>query len=284
MNRSTEESARSMSIRAKANNLAKRNGIAPQAALQAYFAERFLARLSQSEYAGTMVIKGGTLMSALLGLAERTTMDIDTTLIGFPGDEAGIRSVVERICETDVRDGIRFSVHESAPIRKDDDYGGFGFSLLGEIGTIRLSIGVDVTVGDAITPAPTPIQYRQVLDGDATIRLLAYPTESLLAEKLQTMLKRGAMTTRPRDFYDIYKLETSARFDTAVFLAAVDATFRNRKSESLIPKRYEILESIRRSIVVKELWEKYRKRFSYASEITWEMVLESAKRLFDLLS
>lgn len=142
---------------------------------------------------------------------------------------------------------------------------------------------MDVTVGDAITPAPTPIQYRQVLDADAPIRLLAYTTETLLAEKLQTMLKRGAMTTCPRDFYDIYKLETSARFDAAVFLAAVDATFRNRKSESLLPKRYEILESIRRSAVVQELWEKYRKRFSYASEITWEMVPASAKRLFNLL-
>ena len=127
---------------------------------------------------------------------------------------------------------------------------------------------MDVTVGDAITPAPTPIQYRQILDADAPIRLLAYTTETLLAEKLQTMLKRGAMTTRPHDFYDIYKLETSARFDAAVFLTAVDATFRNRKSESLLPKRYEIPESIRRSAVVQELWEKYRKRFSYASEIT----------------
>ena len=97
MNNSVDSHARSMSIRAKANNLAKKTGISPQAALQAYFTERFLARLSRSEYASSMIIKGGTLMSSLLGIAERTTMDIDATLIGSPGNEAGIRSVVERI-------------------------------------------------------------------------------------------------------------------------------------------------------------------------------------------
>lgn len=271
-----------MSIRAKANNIAKRMGIAPQAVLQAYFAERFLARLAQSEYAGCAAIKGGTLMSSLFGIAERTTLDIDTTLIGLPGDEASLRTVIEHVCSIDAADGIVFHATGSTPIKKDDDYGGFGFSLIAEIGTIRLSIAVDATVGDAITPAPEPFLYPAILESDAAIRLLAYTTETLLAEKLQTMLKRGAMTTRPRDFYDIYKLETSGRFDPQVFPSAVEATFKNRKSDELIPKRYEILESIRQSGVVGELWRKYQNRFRYAKGIPLEATLLSAKRLLDL--
>ncbi|MBR1835880.1 MAG: nucleotidyl transferase AbiEii/AbiGii toxin family protein [Kiritimatiellae bacterium] len=283
MTRQDPSVARSMGIRAKANNLAKKCGIAPQAALQAYFAERFLARLSQSDLGRNTAIKGGTLMSAMFGIAERTTMDIDATMIGLPGDETSIRNAVERICAVDAGDGIRFSVQDSAPIRKDDDYGGFGFALLGQIGTIRLSIGLDVTVGDAITPAPAPFSFRQILDADGTIQLLAYTTESLLAEKLQTLLKRGAMTTRPRDFYDIHKLETSSRFDKDVFVSAVEATFRNRHSEALLPRRFDILESIRQSAVVKELWRKYQARFSYAAGISLDTALASAKNLFDLL-
>ena len=271
-----------MSIRAKANNIAKQIGIAPQAVLQAYFAERFLARLAKSEYAGCAAIKGGTLMSSLFGIAERTTMDIDTTFIGLPGDETSIRTIIERVCGVDAADGIVFRATGSTPIKKDDDYGGFGFSLLAELGTIRLSIGIDVTVGDAITPAPEPFLYPAILESGASIRLLAYTTETILAEKLQTMLKRGAMTTRPRDFYDIYKLETSGRFDPHVLVSAVEATFKNRKSDDLIPKRYEILESIRQSSVVGELWRKYQIRFRYAAGISLESALLSAKKLFDL--
>ena len=283
MNNSVDSHARSMSIRAKANYLAKKTGISPQAALQAYFTERFLARLSRSEYASSMIIKGGTLMSSLLGIAERTTMDIDATLIGSPGNEAGIRSVVEKICCINADDGITFSVNEIEQIRKDDEYGGFGFSLIATLGTIRLSIGIDVTVGDTITPAPTSFDYKHVLDDDNPIRLLAYTTETLLAEKLQTLLKRGAMTTRPRDFYDIYKIEASGRYDGGLLVLAVEATFRNRKSESLLPRRYQILETIRRSKTIHEMWKKYQKQFPYASDISLEMALASAKRLFDHL-
>ena len=184
-----------------------------------------------------------------------------------------------RVSRAKRRSPARFS-----PIKKDDDYGGFGFSLVAEVGTIRLSIGVDVTVGDAITPAPEPFLYPAILESGAPIRLLAYTTETLLAEKLQTMLKRSTMTTRPRDFYDIYKLESSGRFDPKVFAHAVDATFRNRKSEELIPRRYEILESIRESSVVGELWRKYQNRFRYAADISLETTLLSAKRLFDLFT
>lgn len=157
-------SARSMSVRAKANNLAKKLGIAPQAALQAWFAERFLARVAMSGHADRIVVKGGTLMAALFGLAERTTMDIDATVLDTRGDEATLRAVLAEICAVDAGDGISYALGPGETIRKDDEYGGVGFTLVATLGTIRLTLGIDMTVGDAIVPGPEP------LEGGRTVR------------------------------------------------------------------------------------------------------------------
>lgn len=276
--------AQSMSIRAKANNLAKKIGIAPQAALQSYFAERFLARLAISNYSSRMAVKGGTLMSALFGIAERTTMDIDATLLGLPGEEASIRNVLTEICGIDASDGISFTVNGSEPITKDDEYGGYGFSLIAAIGTIRLPLGIDVTVGDAITPEPECLEIKPMLDESERIRLLAYTTESLLAEKLQTLLKRGALTTRPRDFYDIYKIVATQRYRPQILEKAIEATFRNRKSEALIPLKRNILAAIRKSPFIHDQWKRYTRQFRYASGISLDEVLNSVESLFTCFS
>lgn len=278
-----DSKALSMSIRAKVNNIARRLDIAPQAALQAYFAERFLVRLSLSRHASAMVVKGGTLMSSLFGIAERTTMDIDATLIGVPGDETNIRSILAEICGIDAKDGISFVINCSGPIRKDDEYGGYGFSLTAHMGTIRLPLGVDVTVGDVITPSPAFIEHSSILDQSDRICLFAYTTETLLAEKLQTVLKRGTLTTRPRDFYDIHKIVASGMYRPDILVVAVRKTFERRNSDDLIPQRYQILESIERSMFIREMWRKYRERFSYAKDIELKSVFFSIRKLLDLL-
>ena len=278
------EIARSMSIRARANNVAKSMGIAPQAILQAYFAERFLARVSQSRFASRVVLKGGTLMSALFGMAERTTMDIDATVLGVRGDEENLRAVVEAICEIDADDGIAFSVGRDAPIRKDDEYGGFEFALVASLGTIRLFLGLDVTVGDAITPRPRGIDYQRVLGEGGSIHLQAYPMETLLAEKLQTILKRGALSTRPRDFYDVHKIVVSRGYQVEILRKAIDATFRNRRSEDLLQRWREIMDEVAQSEVIRDGWLRYQRQFCYAQSVSFEDVLMSVRRLFDLLT
>lgn len=272
-----------MSIRAKANNLAKKLDIAPQAALQAWFAERFLARLAMSGHARRLVVKGGTLMAALFGLAERTTMDIDATVLETPGDEDTLRGILAEICAQDAGDGISFAVGSGTAIHKDDEYGGIAFSLLATLGTIRLTLGIDMTVGDAIVPGPEPLESDSLFGGPARIRLLAYPTETLLAEKLQTILKRGELTTRPRDFYDIHKIVSSGRYRPAVFRQAVAATFQRRGSLSLLPRKQAIVHAIAHSSAIREMWQKYRRQFAYARDIPLEALLDSLRHLLPLL-
>ena len=276
-------SAQSMSVRAKANNLAKKLGIAPQAALQAWFAERFLARVAMSGHADRIVVKGGTLMAALFGLGERTTMDIDATVLDTRGDEATLRSILTEICMVDVGDGIEFALGSGEAIRKDDEYGGVGFSLVASLGTIRLTLGVDMTVGDAIVPGPEPLEGGGLFGEAGRIRLWAYPTETLLAEKLQTVLKRGELTTRPRDFYDIHKVVSSGRYRPDVFRTAVGAVFERRGSLALLPRKEAILETVARSSAIGDMWRKYRRQFAYARDIPLESAMDSLRRLLSLL-
>ena len=272
-----------MSVRAKANNLAKRLGIAPQAALQAWFAERFLVRVSMSGHADRIVVKGGTLMAALFGLAERTTMDIDATVLDTRGDEATLREILAEICAVDAGDGIGFALGPGEAIRKDDEYGGVGFSLVATLGTIRLPFGVDMTVGDAIVPGPEHLDGVGMFGEGDRIRLWAYPTETLLAEKLQTILKRGELTTRPRDFYDIHKIVSSGRYRPDVIRRAVMATFERRDSLALLPRKQAILDAVAQSPAISGIWQKYRKQFSYARDLPLEAVVSSVRELLALL-
>ena len=278
-------SAESMSLRARINNCAKAKGVSPQLALQSFFAERFLARIERSPYAGNLALKGGTLMCAILGVAQRTTMDIDATIVGMRVDETDIAKLVEKIAKTDAEDGVTFSLAPAPPdgIAKDDEYGGCSVGLIAEFGTIRMPIGVDVTFGDIITPKAEFREFRSILDEGAAIRLLAYTTETLMAEKLQSILKRGAGTTRPRDFYDLHMLRVRGEYDLAVLAKAVANTFANRRSEEHFLKSAEIVESISKSDFQRAQWTRYGKKAPYAAGIAFEDVLGSLAVLLDQL-
>ena len=276
----------SMSLRARINNFAKSKGISPQLALQSFFAERFLARVARSPYAGNFALKGGTLMSAILGIEQRTTMDIDATIIGIGADETAIAGIVEAIAATDVGDGIAFVRDETAPseIAKDDEYGGFTIGLVAKFGTIQLPIGIDVTFGDAITPHAERRNFRSMLDGAGSIQLLAYTVETMMAEKLQTILKRGAATTRPRDFYDLHKLHERGEYRKPILSKAVKATFESRHSNEYFDSRKEIVETISRSEFQRQQWLRYQRKSPYAAGITFGDVISSLNDILGCLS
>ncbi len=274
-----------MSLRARMNNFAKKAHISPQLALQGYFIERFLARVERSEFAGNLAVKGGTLMCALLGLPQRTTMDIDATVFGVHADEDAIVRIVESVAAIDAGDGVLFHRDGTEPssISKDDDYGGFSIGLTAEFGTIRLPISVDVTFGDVITPAPELRQFASVLDENTVIRILAYPVETLMAEKIQSILKRGEGTTRPRDFYDLHMLRIRGGYNEEILKKAVDNTLRNRNSNEYFGKRMEILSTIGNSSFQRQQWDRYRKKYPYAQNIRFDELVESLGVLFELL-
>ena len=277
------DTARSMSVRARINNLAKELGIAPQHALQRYFAERFLARIAASPYANNFVIKGGTLMGAILGVAHRTTMDIDATVIGIKADEATIERVVADIAAIEVGDGIAFKVKPAGAdaIRKDDDYGGYTVALVASVGTIRLPIAIDVTFGDKITPRAKKRKFTQILDGRSHITVLAYTVETVIAEKLQTVLSRGAANTRLRDFYDLHMLWVRREFKAEILVKAIKNTFANRHSEEYWGKRLRIVESLKESQPLAEQWQRYCHKTPFAKDIAYVQVVESIKNLIE---
>jgi len=280
-----DDSAKSMSIRAKINNFAKAKGVSPQHALQSFFAERFLARIEKSRYVKNLAIKGGTLMSSILGVAQRTTMDVDATVIGLRADEELVKKIVAEVAATDVGDGIRFDVDLSAPgtITKDDDYGGYSIGMTAILGTIRLPIGIDVTFGDVITPKAEKRQFTTILDDKTRISVYAYTVETLIAEKLQTVLSRGDANTRHRDFYDLYMLKERGGFDEALFREAVANTFKNRHSEEMLSSWRKIVDVVGSSEAMRRQWERYRSSTSYAKEVDFDVAVQAVRDFFELL-
>lgn len=275
--------AASMSLRARINNYAKREHVSPQLALQGFFIERFLARIERSEYARNLVIKGGALMCSILGLPQRNTMDIDATVVGLRADEATVLRIVEAVSSVDVGDGVSFR-RDSAPqtsIVKDDEYGGWSIGLVAEFGTIRLPVSIDVTYGDVITPAATLRDFVGILDDSFRIRLLAYTTETLMAEKVQSILKRGVATTRPRDFYDLHMLCRKGGYDAALFAKALRNTIENRHSEAFLSRWRETVRDIASSDFQKQQWTRYQKRMPYARDIPFDDLVGSLSGLLE---
>ncbi len=278
--------AQSMSLRAKVNNFARARGVSPQHALQAFFAERLLARIEKSRYRKNLAVKGGTLMSAILGIAQRTTMDIDATVIGIRLDADSAKELVAEVAATDVGDGIRFDLDLSAPnaIAKDDGYAGFSVGLTASVGSIRLPIGIDLTVGDIITPKAERRQFATILDDRVKISVYAYTVETLVAEKLQTVLRRGDANTRPRDFYDLYMLKERGAVDSPLLRQAVIRTFRNRHSEDALQRWRTVMAAVAESGAMRRQWERYRSSAPYARGIAFEATVRAIQTFLEAVT
>ena len=272
-------SATTMSFKARINNYAKTNHIPAQVVLQNVMFERFLERLSVSPYRDRFVLKGGMLISTLVGLDTRTTMDLDATVQKLALTEEQIRYAIEKISEIDLQDDVYFSVCSIEPIRKDDIYGGYRVKIEGTFGEIKTPFSIDVSAGDVITPGAVRYECSGILDDRVRFTLWGYNIETVLAEKVETILSRGVLSTRPRDFYDVYILDRREAYNGDIFRKALFATAMHRGSWDRIRDHNPILGDIERSKVLKENWEKYRKAFPYASDIAFEDTIATLKRM-----
>lgn len=262
-----------MSLKAKIRNIAKARNIPAQVILQNYMFERLLVRLAQSEYRDKFVLKGGMLVAAIVGLDNRATMDLDTTLKNLPLTPEAIRAALEKICAIPSDDEVSFTIGSISPIREDDIYGGYRVMLDARYDTILASLSIDVSTGDAITPHAVEFSFNEIFDDSKSFRLWAYNIETVLAEKVETILRRTVFNTRPRDFYDAYILATTQKYDKALFRQAMAATARHRGTADQIVDVDGILADITESSALRSMWEKYRRQFAYAKEITFEMIL-----------
>ena len=266
-------SSKSMSLKAKIKNCAKSNKIAAQVVLQNYMFERFLERLSISEYHEKFVIKGGILIAAIVGLDTRSTMDLDTTLQNLPLTEVKVAEAVDSICLVDLNDDVQFEMISIAPIRKDDRYGGYCVRLKAVYDTIVTPLSIDVSTGDVITPSAVPYEFSGIFDETVRIKLWGYNIETIMSEKAETILSRGVYNTRPRDYYDIYILGTTQNFDKSVFYEALRATAAHRGSTEKLSEPESTLALIADNVDLKQMWEKYQKKFVYAQDISYEDII-----------
>lgn len=271
--------SKAMSLKAKIRNIAKQKNIPAQVILQNYMFERLLVRLSASEYKEKFVLKGGMLVAAIVGLDNRATMDMDTTLKNLPLTPEAIRSALEDICSIAFDDGVVYEIGTISPIRKDDIYGGYRVMLNARFDVMLTPLSIDVSTGDVITPHAVQYNFSEIFDDEKSYELWAYNIETVMAEKVETILRRGIFNTRPRDFYDAYILTTTQKFDITVFEDALKATANHRGTTNQIADVPSILHNIEESPELKTMWDKYRKQFSYAKNITYEQIMDSIKAL-----
>jgi predicted nucleotidyltransferase component of viral defense system len=268
-----------MSLKAKIRNMAKQKNIPAQVILQNFMFERLLVRLAASEYKDKFVLKGGMLVAAIVGLDNRATMDLDTTLKDLPLTPEAIRGALEQICAIPFEDDVTFEIGTISPIREDDVYGGYRVMLNAKFDTLLTPLSIDISTGDAITPHAVQYHFSEIFDDVKSYELWAYNIETIMAEKVETILRRGVFNTRPRDFYDAYVLATTQDYDKATFVQALRATANHRGTADQISDVPSILRNIEESPELRAMWEKYRKQFAYAKDIAYEQIMVVLKKL-----
>lgn len=266
------------SIKAKIRNLAQNNNLSSQEVLQMFLFERFLERLSKSKYKSNFVIKGGFLVSSLIGISNRTTMDMDSTIKGIPLNEDNLMKVVDSIINIDVDDGIEFEIKDISYIREDDKYENFRVSLIANIGKTKNPMKLDLTTGDAITPREIEYSYPCIFH-EKNIEVLAYPVETIIAEKYESIIKRNITTTRMRDFYDLYALYNLKKkeIDMDILRTAIIRTSSRRESLELMKIANEIIEDIKNDPYLKELWNVYVSENKYIGDLSFDEVVDVIK-------
>lgn len=251
-----------------------------------YFAfERFLERLSVSGYRDNFILKGGLLLSSIMGIDLRTTMDIDANITGMDFGQDEIAKMISEITKIDLHDNVTFELHAIEPIKEDSEYGGYSISLTTKFFNVRIPLHLDISTGDIITPSAVDYRYKTVFD-EGTIDLLSYNYETIIAEKLQTVLKRNVLSSRMKDLYDLYFFMKYKKddLDREVFKHAVENTFSHRDSLNELNALTVILERIRIDETQQKFWENYRHRFSYAKDISLDEIINGISAIKNMIA
>ena len=269
-----------MQLKARINTRAKEAGIPAQSLMQSYLFERLLERLSKSKWRDNVVIKGGMLISSLVGVASRTTMDLDTTITGFTLTRESAEKVFREVAVIDADDDWAFEFDRTEDIRETDDYLGIRMYLKAAYPPMVVPLKIDVTTGDSITPGSVAYDYPLLFDG-GSIRLMSYPLETMLAEKFETVVSRGVTNTRPRDFYDILLLWRTRgdKCEIPTLWEALERTCAKRGSTEMMEHWQTILDEVATDKAMLVLWDKYAKKNPYAAGIELAQCCETAKEV-----
>lgn len=273
-----------MQLKAILKNMAKQKNISAQLVLQNYMLERLLERVSVSKYRNNFILKGGFLIAAMVGLDTRATMDMDATLKGYPVNEETVRKMFEEICAIELNDDVTFAFRQIGEIREGDEYTGYRVALTANYPPLAVPLKLDITTGDKITPREIEYSFKLLLE-DRSISILAYNLETILAEKLETVISRSDQNTRPRDYYDIYVLTKlqAHNIDLPSLKEALAATCNKRGSAETVKGYIAIMERVKSSAVMQEQWSKYQQEFDYASDIPFDDTCDTVIRIMKSL-
>ena len=263
-------------------NLAKGDSGRAQLLQRRYAMERFLERITESIYRENLVLKGGMLVTSMLGVGERMTRDTEVTMQDKRLDVESAVSMAREIAAIPLEDGMSFSVGDAYEIMEDSEYGGVRIEMKAHLGKTEIPMKVDISTGDALTPSAVSYAYRLLLE-DRTIDILAYNVETVLAEKIETMLARSTLNTRMRDFYDMWVLtNTGSGIDHEILADAVAATIDNRDNGVSLDAFGDVLDALAASETMRANWERYRDRNDFASDLQWDDALSAARSLCEM--
>ena len=267
-------------VKEKIKNKAGGSSDKSQIMLRIYLMERLLERVSLSRYRDNFVLKGGLLVSSLVGVDMRSTMDVDTTVKSLPINKKSVQKILEEIIAIELEDGVSFRISKVQDIMEGHEYEGLRFMIECSMERLKQTIKIDISTGDEITPGAIAYKLPLIIE-DRSIDLWAYNLETLLAEKLETIMVRAEANTRMRDFYDIHVLlkQDVVTVDRDLLKAAFYATCKNRGSIEQIGTIDDVINKIAADEIMRKLWINYRKTNYYVGALEWEEVIGSARKL-----
>lgn len=272
----------SAQIKGRIKNVDKQNGSDPITLLRIYMMERFLERITYSKYKDDFIVKGGILVTSMIGISMRSTMDIDTTIRNFDLTKEETTRIVNEIKDISLDDHIEFILNDVSDIMDNMEYPGIRIHMDAKLENLIVPIKIDISTGDVITPREIRYEYPLLLE-DKSIQLWSYNLETILAEKIQTILSRGLLNTRMRDFYDVTTLFD--RYNDSInyndLSLAFGKTCRKRETLSVLEHYEEILCSISEDSTLQNLWKNYCRKYKYASHIEFSTNIEILKHLMN---
>ena len=251
---------------------------------QMFFFEHVLMRLEKSKYRDNIILKGGVLLSSIIGEDLRTTKDIDATLKSLPLNIVSIRNIFEEILSIDIDDNVNFEIVNIKDIRLEDEYGGFRINVKGTFDKIRTNFFIEITTGDIITPREIKYKYNSIFE-DKKINIMAYTIETIIAEKFESIISKNITTTRAKDFYDLYMLVNNHKDDinNRNLVNAVENTFNKRNTEFNIDNFKEIVEILENSNAVKGVFTNYQSKLEYTKKVSFDDTIKAINKIIDIL-
>ena len=271
-------------IKGAIRNISKEKGVNPNSLLQMCLFEGILEKLSKSKYRENFILKGGLLISSLIGVDVRSTMDMDTTIKGIPVNEETITRIINEILDIEIDLEISYKLIKLTPIRNADVYEDFSASIECKFGKINARLNIDITTGDVITPREIKYSYSKILE-EGTIPIITYTIETILAEKFETISSRNITTTRARDFYDLYMIYNmyTNKINQEILGEAIVKTARQRGSLKAIRQYKEIVELFKINGTIKNIWDRYAKNNPYIKDIKFLDTVEVYEKIGNIL-